>query len=538
MATSAVALLQLDTERIGAIPGLLPLPSLPALPPLASWGSLVFSGVLVYALASLESLLSSTAVDKLARGPRHDPDQELIGQGLGNVAVVLLGGIPTTGVMARSALNVQAGARTRRAAMIHSLALIVAVSAFASLISQIPVAALAGVLFAVALRTLDPRPFLALFRASRGDAAVYAVTFLVIVFTDLVEGVQWGVVAALAIAAVRLGQLRARLDRGAGSTDRLVLSGPVTFLGSLEVERLHASIAQTARGSALVLDLSGATALDASGVDLLIDLVSSMKRRELRVAVYGLDPLLAERAVAADHSGVIAASLSPTEQDAACRLHDAARRSSWSRLVHGVDRYRDHHLPRYSALFERLAERQTPHTLFITCSDSRIEPALITSTDPGELFIVRNIGNLIARPSAASSAGAALEYAVGILGVEEIIVCAHSRCGAIQALLHPEAVPLELASLRARLLDESCRSLCDALPSGIAADDVARLSALRQLDHLREYAVVSARIAAGSLRVHAWFFEVATGELEAWCPVEQRWRRLDARVGLPAAGGA
>jgi carbonic anhydrase len=540
IATAAAAWLALDTERIGAIPALFPLPSLPALPRPGAWASVVSSGVLVYALASLESLLSSSAVDKLAGGRRHDPDQELIGQGLGNVASVLAGGIPTTSVIARSALNVQVGAKTRRASMIHSLTLAIAVAAFAPLIARIPVAALAGVLLAVALRMLDPRPFFALLRASRGDAAVYATTFVVIVCTDLVEGVQWGVVAALAMAAIRLGQLRARVHPGIGSPDRLVLSGPLTFLGSLEVERLHAAVAQARRGSALVLDLSGATALDASGADLLINLVASMKLRGLRVAICGLDPALAARVLAADHGRVIASTLMSTEQDAARLICEEGPISSWGRLVHGVDRYREHTLPRYSALFEKLAARQTPHTLFITCSDSRIQPSLITSTDPGELFIVRNIGNLIAGPSteSPSSAGAALEYAVGILGVEEIIVCAHSRCGAIQALLHPEGVPPELESLRARLLDASCRGLCDALPSGLAADDVARLSALRQLDHLREYAVVRAKIEAGSIGIHAWFFDVATGELEEWHDGEQRWRRLGARVGLPAAGPA
>jgi carbonic anhydrase len=537
IATAAATWLSLDAERIGAIPALLPLPSLPALPPREAWASIVSSGVLVYALASLESLLSSSAVDKLSGGPRHDPDQELIGQGLGNMAVVLAGGIPTTSVIARSALNVQVGARTRRAAVIHALTLVVAVALLAPLMARIPVAALAGVLLAVALRMLDPRPFLALLRASRGDAAVYATTFLVIVCTDLVKGVQWGVVAALALAAMRLGQLRSRVDRGSGSPDRLVLSGPLTFLGSLEVERLHASVALTKRGSALVVDLSGATDLDASGTDLLINLVASMKLRGLRLALYGLDPLFAARVLAADHGGVIASALASTEQDAARLICGRAPISSWGRLMHGVDRYREHTLPRVAALFERLADKQTPHTLFITCSDSRIQPSLITSTDPGELFIVRNIGNLVAGPSAAgpSSAGAALEYAVGILGVDEIIVCAHSCCGAIQALMHPELVPAELGSLRARLADESCRGLCDALPSGLAPDDVARLSALRQLDHLREYAVVQARLAAGSLGVHAWFFDVATGELEEWRPGEQRWCRLGARVGLPAA---
>src|SRR4029079_11540988 len=123
----------------------------------------------VFLLASVETLLSSSAVDKLAKGKNHDSNQELIGQGLGNIIVSLFGGIPVTGVIARSATNVQAGAKTRRSAIIHALVLVLAVVAFAPLIGRIPVAALAAVLFSVAFRMLDPRAFVRLWRHSRND---------------------------------------------------------------------------------------------------------------------------------------------------------------------------------------------------------------------------------------------------------------------------------------------------------------------------------------------------------------------------------
>src|SRR4029079_5309825 len=121
----------------------------------------------VFLLASVETLLSSSAVDKLAKGKNHDSNQELIGQGLGNIIVSLIGGIPITGVIARSALNVQSGAKTRRSAIIHSLVLVASIFFLAPLMARIPFAALAGVLFSVALRMLDPRKLTALYRISR-----------------------------------------------------------------------------------------------------------------------------------------------------------------------------------------------------------------------------------------------------------------------------------------------------------------------------------------------------------------------------------
>lgn len=528
--TALVAIFKIDTQTIGAIPSTLPLPKIPALPTGGAWGPILGATFVVYALASLESLLSSSAVDKIARGERHDPDQEMIGQGLGNMASALVGGIPVTGVIARSALNAQAGARTRRSAIVHAIALVGVVFLLAPIMSRIPVATLAGVLLSVALRMLDPRKLTALARVSRPDAGIFVVTFAVMVFTDLVEGVQWGIVAALAVAAVRLGQSHAHLDERARSASRLELQGPITFLASLKIEALRKQIEGARAGTPIILDATGATAMDASGAEMFVDLVAAMKQRDLQVAVYGLRPDLEKRALAADHDGVLEDTFARTESDVTTIIAGAAPMTTRRRLAVGVDRYRREMLPRYSNLYQSLADKQTPHTLFITCSDSRIQPALMTSTDPGELFLVRNVGNMVPPfdPKSPPPAGAAIEYAVGVLGVKAITLCAHSRCGAINALTNPKAVPASLASLQAWLVATEARSMVDALPKGVGQDEVARLNALLQLDHVRTYPLVRDAIAAGKLKLFAWFFDVATGEIEEWSPEAQKWRSLSA----------
>jgi carbonic anhydrase len=538
--TAVVALLGIDTATIGEIPRSFPTPKLPTLPSGAAWGPILGTAMVVYALASLESLLSSSAVDKIAKGERHDPDQEMIGQGLGNVASALVGGIPVTGVIARSALNVQAGGKTRRAAIFHALALVAVVFLLAPVMAKIPIATLAGVLLSVALRMLDPRKLIAIARVSRADAAVFGVTFAVMVLTDLVEGVQWGVVAALAVAAVRLGQTHAHLQDRGSATSRIELTGPITFLASLKIVALRKRLAEAAPGSPIILDATGTTNMDASGAEMLVDLVAAMKQRELAVAVYGLRPDLMKRALAADHGGALEGVVAHTEQDVATILAGLAPMSTRRRLAVGVDRYRRDHLPRYTSLFEKLAKQQAPHTLFITCSDSRIQPSLMTSTDPGELFLVRNVGNMVPPFSASDPppAGAPVEYAVGVLGVKAIILCAHSRCGAIHALTHPHEVPDDLHSLKAWLDAMEARDMVEELPSSMPDDDVARLNALLQLDHLRSHPLVRERVEAGTLRLYAWFFDVATGEIEEWAPDEKRWRLLTAdEIHASAAPG-
>ena len=152
--TVVVSLAGFSLDSIGTIPSGFPAPSLPS--GLDKLGSYLSPILMVFALASLESLLSSAAVDKLARGERHDPDQEFVGQGLANVGSALFGGMPTTSVIARSTLNVAAGGKTRRAAFLHSVFVLVLVLGATQWLALIPVAALAGVLMYIDFRMLHP----------------------------------------------------------------------------------------------------------------------------------------------------------------------------------------------------------------------------------------------------------------------------------------------------------------------------------------------------------------------------------------------
>ncbi|PTL82351.1 bifunctional SulP family inorganic anion transporter/carbonic anhydrase [Vitiosangium sp. GDMCC 1.1324] len=507
--------LKLDVPALGELPRSLPPPRLPALPG-SGWDALLGTALIVYALASLETLLSSGAVDKLARGKRHDPDQELVGQGLGNMAVSLFGGIPVTGVIARSALNVQAGARTRRSAIFHALVLLAAVFLFAPVMGRIPIAALAGVLLSVALRMLHPRELIALWKLSRPEAAVYAVTFVAIVLVDLIVGVQAGLVAALAISAVRMGGTRASVLRlESHGPHRFLLGGPISFLSSAKLERLGSEARELDTSRGVIIDLSGVTAMDASGAEMFLGLVEGLRERGARVALLGSRSEVRELLLRQRGGQELLPLLVVTESDAALLLEGAVPVSSHERLVHGVERFRQEQRERYEPLFNRLADGQKPHTLFITCADSRINPNLITSTEPGELFVVRNIGNLIPRASSpmAAAVGSALEYAVGVLGVTEVVVCGHSGCGAMRVLLGGD-VPNELRGVR-RWLEEA-RALLGTLPVDCSPEEAARHNALMQLDNALSYPVLRQKVEAGEVRLHAWFYDVGSAELLEW----------------------
>ncbi len=192
------------------------------------------------------------------------------------------------------------------------------------------------------------------------------------------------------------------------------------------------------------------------------------------------------------------------------------------RLVDGVQKFQSHVFSAQRHLFEKLAEGQNPLALFITCSDSRINPNLITQTDPGELFILRNAGNIVP-PYGASRGGeeGSIEYAVSVLGVEDIIVCGHSHCGAMSALLNPEmAAPypairnwLDHAEGTRRIIEENYKHLDGEFARQTAAVEV---NVLVQLDNLRTHPAVAAALAREQLNLHAWVYEFETGKVFAF----------------------
>lgn len=205
-------------------------------------------------------------------------------------------------------------------------------------------------------------------------------------------------------------------------------------------------------------------------------------------------------------------------------------------LIEGVRRFQSQEFGAYRALFQRLSrEGQNPHTLFITCSDSRVLAELITQSQPGDLFVVKNVGNIVPPAGvtgATNSTAAAIEFAVGTLGVSDIVVCGHSQCGAMQALLEgvptPGAMPhleawLQVAAPVRDIIQRGYQHLNDARALSNAA---AEENVLFAIENLETYPAVKARLTNGSLHLHGWFFQIATAELFAYNPETKQFEPL------------
>jgi len=206
------------------------------------------------------------------------------------------------------------------------------------------------------------------------------------------------------------------------------------------------------------------------------------------------------------------------------------------RLIEGVHKFRNDEFGNYRKLFRKLSqEGQNPHTLFITCSDSRVLAELITQSKPGDLFVVKNVGNIVPPASAkgdTNSTAAAIEFAVENLRVSDIVICGHSQCGAIAALLAETQVSnntphlrdwLKLASPVLEMLKKHYAHLTEATARANAA---AEENVLFGLDNLHSYSCVQERLMDGSLRLHGWFFKIATAELFAYDPETRQFSPL------------
>jgi carbonic anhydrase len=191
------------------------------------------------------------------------------------------------------------------------------------------------------------------------------------------------------------------------------------------------------------------------------------------------------------------------------------------RLIEGIHRFRRESFLPLQGLFEQLARGQHPETLFITCSDSRIDPGLLTQSQPGDLFILRNAGNIIP-PHGSGNGGeaATIEFAVAALGVKDIIVCGHSHCGAMKGLLQPEQVA-GLPAM-AHWLSHAEATRCIMRDNYGHLDGERLLTAaveenvLVQLENLRTHPAVASRLAQGDLHLHGWVYKIETGEVFAY----------------------
>jgi SulP family sulfate permease len=299
LATLAAEMLHLDIPRIGALPHSLPAPAVPSIDP-AALGGLLMPAVSIAALAAIESLLSARVAAGLVGpdgrpGGRYSPDRELSGQGLASIAAGLFGGMPATGAIARSAVNVRSGAKTRLAAVVHALVLLAIIYLAAGMVGRIPLAVLGGVLMVTATRMVSPQTVRAILRSTRSDAAVFILTALITVAFDLIVAIQIGLAAAALLTLRKFASLsgvrRETITGAASAGDSRIaifrLDGAM-FFGA--AERILQEISEVKDIQVAIIRLSQVRMLDATGAHALVEVISALELRGITVLLKGVQP--------------------------------------------------------------------------------------------------------------------------------------------------------------------------------------------------------------------------------------------------------
>ncbi len=207
------------------------------------------------------------------------------------------------------------------------------------------------------------------------------------------------------------------------------------------------------------------------------------------------------------------------------------------KLIQGIIDFRKHGMADYREKFSKLALGQSPDTLFVACSDSRVVPNLFASTDPGDLFVIRNVGNLVppcdadGHSEGDKSEWAAVEFAILQLNVSDIVVCGHSECGAIRAILQGrQKIAGEHLSSWLEFGEQASSMLAKIeFPKPFLAEHnkISQANVLLQLDHLKTYPLIQERMKAGRLHLHAWWFDIASGDVCAFDENTKRFALID-----------
>jgi carbonic anhydrase len=195
------------------------------------------------------------------------------------------------------------------------------------------------------------------------------------------------------------------------------------------------------------------------------------------------------------------------------------------KLLKGLHKFQSSYFPENQEIFTELAEGQKPRVLFITCSDSRIVPHLITQSGVGELFVIRNAGNLVPPFGAANGGeGAAIEYAIHALGIEQVIICGHSNCGGMKGLINLEKIRNEMPLVYEWLKHaESTRRLIHENFPNIKGDKLLAITiaenVITQIENLKTYPVIRSKIHQDKMTIYGWIYDIESAEVLAYDPV-------------------
>jgi carbonic anhydrase len=501
---------------VKAIPHSLPYPGMPDFSHISNWGDIFVSGCIIFTIASLESLLSANALDKIVKTRLpHKLNQELIGQGLANVFVAIFGGIPVTGVIARSTVNISAGAKTRRSAIIHVLTIVIVIFYTPHVIENIPIPVLAGILLAAGLSMIRISDISKYWYSDKLDLVIYIVTLITILSSDLISGIRLGVLLVVVITVIKLLATKSNIQLSTNkSVVRIGLSGNLSFwsfdiLGDIQEKVLDNDLIKF-----VIFEFQDVQKIDSNGARNLIELSQEITSHQIAVILHGVsdDGKKILNSVSDNQTKII---YTITENDIKLLLQQNGIEYQTTDVIkHGISKFSTRFAQENKQLINTLAQGQNPHTLLITCSDSRLDPNAFFSSNLGELFIVRNVGNVVPKFSTSHyhSEIAAIEFAIGALNIRNIVLCGHTECGAIKASI------ANFNNNSHSGLDNWLQFIKNGFGQIIPenANEGAKINLINQINNLQTYPLIKNLLNSNELTITALIYDVHSATMLEW----------------------
>ncbi|MBA4017552.1 MAG: sulfate transporter [Pirellula sp.] len=392
-------------------------------PDFSQWSNpaIYTAGLTIAAVASLETLLNLEAVDKIDPQQRTSPpSRELLAQGVGNVVVGLIGGIPITSVIVRSSVNINSGARTKLATIVHGLLLLISVVFLPLWLNKIPLSSLAAILLVTGFKLVSPKLIVQMWREGRYQFVPFALTVIAIVFTDLLIGVLIGL--TVSVSFILNSNLRRPIRRFVekhlgGNVLHIELANQVSFLNRAALLRVLETIP---RGGHVLFDAQDTDYIDPDVLSLIRDFQEqTAPARGLTVSLLGFRSKyqLHDQTQYVDYSTRELQNRLTPQQVLQILTDGHNRFRTGQRLTRDLGRQ-----------VRSTSDGQHPLAVILSCIDSRAPAELIFDLGLGDIFGIRVAGNILSREVLGS-----MEYACAIAGAKLILVMGHTRCGAVSA---------------------------------------------------------------------------------------------------------
>ncbi|PJZ71608.1 sulfate permease [Leptospira perolatii] len=443
-------------------------------------------GVTVAFVASIETLLGIEAVDRMDPAHRKTPtSRELIAQGSGNLVCGLTGGLPLTSVIVRSSVNISSGARTKLSTIIHGVLIFLGVVFFVNVLNAIPLSSLAAVLIFNGFKLAAPKNFKAMYKKGIYQFVPFLVTIVAILLSDLLIGVVTGIATSLIFVLKEDHQTAIVRVENFGKFRRIVLG---ENLGFFHKARIQTVLDELPEGIILEIDGTRTLHLDQDIAELIHEFRRNAERKNIKVVLGGIPNMKND-----------IASLQSEMEEKYTRLLKNNR--DWVKERTDID----------PDFFSRQADGQTPQVLFIGCSDSRVPVNVITKTDPGEIFVTRNIANVVSVDD--MSLFSVLQFGIEVLNVKHIIVCGHYGCGGAKAALLGRSTGLIdnwITHIKDVYLKH--RIELDGLSEEQRERRLIELNVIEQVINLYKTSLIQSALKKyGFPKIHGWVYDVCTG---------------------------